>query len=114
MSDKMNLCPPRTPMEGAERGAGGDAQTTSREVVARDEVTGELFSYHECAGCGLERILQRPSGSAIGGYYPQSYYAHSGPFAVSRSFSDRLKRLVYRVFYASPAERSKLENLFRY
>lgn len=100
--------------ERATHCACGDVHTTSRTVVACDEVTGALFTYHQCASCGLERIVQRPTRPAIRAYYPQNYYAYSGPVAVSRSFSDRLKRLAYLVFYAERAERSSLENTLRY
>jgi SAM-dependent methyltransferase len=91
----------------------GDVAVTPREVVGRDEVTGELFSYRECAACGLERIVQRPTSAEIGRYYPQTYYAYSGAVQMSRSPIDRLKRVVYRIFYGNSTERSKLENRFR-
>lgn len=91
----------------------GTAAMTRREVVARDEISGEIFSYHECAGCGLERIVQRPTLADIGHYYPQTYYAYSGNVEISRSAIDRVKRLVYRTFYGSAEERSGAERIFR-
>lgn len=104
----------RTPSEVVEHCLCGAADLTSREIVSRDEVTGQLFTYRRCAGCGLERIVERPTREAIGDYYPRHYYAYTGSVEFRRSWPDRLKWLVYRVFYAPRGERALWEQLLRW
>jgi SAM-dependent methyltransferase len=82
----------------------GQSQTTARQTPARDEVTGEIFTYCECSACGTERVSPRPSLGAIGSYYPQDYYAYVPSTSQERSFAHSLGRLVYRVFFAPSAE----------
>ena len=84
----------------------GVNHTTARKTIARDEVTGELFTYRECAACGTERLSPRPDPGAIGRYYPQDYYAYVPAASSEPSLAQTLGRLVYRVFYAPTAEAS--------
>ena len=77
-------------------------------------MSGELFTYEKCIGCGTERLASRPTPEAIASYYPDSYYAYSGSASVRPSASDILKRCVYEVFWAQAGERSKLTNAFRF
>lgn len=93
-------------IERCERCLCGSMKLTGRQIVSRDEVTGQLFTYRQCGDCGLERIVHRPTREAIGDFYPQHYYAYKGAVEFRRSWSDRLKWLVYRVFYAPREERS--------
>lgn len=88
-------------------------QTTARVTTARDEVTGELFDYRECSGCGVERVMPRPGPNVIGSYYPQDYYAYVPDPSREQSFALSLSRVVYRVYWAPPVSASISWRLFR-
>ena len=76
-------------------------------------MSGELFNYEKCIRCGTERLARRPPIEAIAAYYPDSYYAYGDSTSARASVSDVFKRCVYEVFWARPAERSKLTNSCR-
>ena len=86
----------------------GETATTGRRVAGRDEVHGGIFIYEACARCGTERVTPRPTPSNIAHFYPNTYYAYAGPTQAPPSLSDRLKRLVYELYYAEPAERKEV------
>lgn len=111
-SDLIGIAPGST--EVVERCLCGASALTSRQVLSRDEISGRLFNYQQCAACGLERIVHRPDITAISEYYPQNYYAYGGPVEYKRSLSDWVKWLVYRVFYADAAERTVAERYLRW
>lgn len=75
---------------------GAPAAPHERERRAKDEVTGQVFTYRRCASCGVERCSPRPLPQAIGGYYPDSYAAHA---VRGDSWVQRFKETVYRVFW---------------
>ena len=86
----------------------GESATTGKRIVGRDEVHGGIFHYEACARCGTERVAPRPGPSNIAHYYPNTYYAYAGPSQALPSWSDRLKRVVYELYYAEPAQRAQL------
>jgi len=92
----------------------GSSQTTERVTTARDELSGELFSYRECSACGAERLTPRPDAASIGRYYPQNYYAYVPDPRRERSFELSLSRLVYRVFYSPTSADSMLWRAIRF
>ena len=83
----------------------GESMTSGRQILARDEVHGGTFTYETCGRCLTERVQPRPAPSDIGQYYPNTYYAYNGSTAAPASLSDRVKRLVYETYYATPNER---------
>ena len=91
----------------------GQRHTTARLTAARDEVSGEVFTYRECAACGAQRLSPRPGPDAMGRYYPQDYYAYVPGDGRERSFVQTLGRLIYRVYYAPAAEVSALWRVLR-
>ncbi len=76
----------------------GSAKPASRTIQARDADSGEAFTYLACPDCTLERLSPRPTAAEMGAYYPQSYAPHVGAPPFGRA--DRLKRLIYDVFWA--------------
>ena len=75
----------------------GRSEVTARIVAARDDHSRQVFEYRTCAACRAERLTPRPSREAIGSYYPDNYASHT---VRGDSPVERLKRLVYRTFYA--------------
>lgn len=87
----------------------------SRErIAARDPISSEVFEYVTCGECGTERLSPRPVRSAIGRYYPSSYYAHVLSAPSTRTGQSSLKRLLYYVFFAPADERPTGLNRFRW
>lgn len=76
----------------------GSAKPASRTIQARDADSGEAFTYLTCPDCTLERLSPLPTAAEMGAYYPQSYAPHVGAPPFGRA--DRLKRLIYDVFWA--------------
>jgi len=72
----------------------GEERLTDREVTSQDKISGERFVYRTCLGCGTERIVERPTASRIGSFYPDDYTSHT---IRSNGKAERLKRLLYRV-----------------
>src|SRR6516165_9725451 len=79
----------------------GSTEPPSRLVEARDELSGQSFTYLVCPACTLERLSPRPTADEIGAYYPQHYAPHTRPGAPG--WGDRLRDLVYRSYWASGA-----------
>ena len=71
-------------------------------IEAQDDHGSERFTYIVCPACTLERLSPRPTLGRIGAYYPQTYKVHVG--AAPQGRADRLKRLIYEVFWATDAE----------
>lgn len=80
----------------------GSARPASEIINARDEESGEQFTYLVCHDCSLERLSPRPTLTKIGAYYPTHYVPHAGVSVAGRS--DRFKRLIYEVFWANADE----------
>ena len=72
--------------------------TATERIEAQDDHGSERFTYVVCPACSLERLSPRPTLERIGAYYPQTYKVHVG--AAPQGRADRLKRLVYEVFWA--------------
>ncbi len=51
----------------------------NRVRTARDDVTGAMFTYLRCPGCGLERLSPRPVIEAMGQFYPDAYSPFNDP-----------------------------------
>jgi len=88
----------------------GEAEVTPRRVLAKDEMGREPFTYVQCRACGTERVSPRPVLQAMGRYYPDSYAPH-----VIRPDSPalRVKRTIYRTFYAPENRLGPLRPLLR-
>ena len=84
----------------------GATDTTSDRILARDEISSEIFQYVKCRVCGAERLSPRPVVSSISQYYPSDYYAHTAPESVRGARSSPLELLLYFVFFAPKNERS--------
>lgn len=82
--------------------------------LARDDVTGAMFRYLRCPGCGLERLSPRPVIGAMGRFYPESYEPFSDAAPSGASRADRIKRLVYETYHAEPAERGATVRRWRW
>jgi SAM-dependent methyltransferase len=75
-------------------------------ISATDPVERTLWTYRRCASCGLERLSPRPPITDMGRYYADDYAPYSDPAPRAESRADRLKRLLYETYYATPGERS--------
>lgn len=82
------------------------ATRDDRTREARCDVTGLTFTYVRCAACGLERLSPRPQIHEMGRFYPDAYTPYADKVPGSASTETRIKRLVYEIYYAAPAERS--------
>ena len=85
-----------------------------RERVARDDVTGASFTYLRCPGCGMERLSPRPVIAAMGQFYPDAYVPYNDPIPNQKSRGERIKRLVYETYYATPGEKSAFAGRWRW
>ena len=88
----------------------GSGEVTPALVRSRDEASGEHFTYRQCAHCGIERCSPRPRPQHMGAYYSSDYAAHT---VRSGSWSDRIKTLVYRTFWADNSGLGFLRPLLR-
>jgi SAM-dependent methyltransferase len=80
------------------------AVTADRRLAARDDVTGASFTYLHCPACDLERLSPRPPIEDMARFYPDEYVPYNDPPPDPASRGERIKRLVYETFYATPEE----------
>lgn len=80
---------------------------------ALDPIERGSWSYRCCPACSLERLSPRPPISAMSRYYPDDYTPFTDPAPQQASAADRLKRIVYETYFATPAERSAAVRRFR-
>ncbi len=92
----------------------GEKGAPAEVIVARDEYSGETFTYHRCRSCGLEFLNPRPCRSAISRYYPDTYSAYDADNARPEPVRDRLGKLIYHTYYAPAADRPLTVRLLRY
>jgi SAM-dependent methyltransferase len=83
----------------------GATDITNHRILARDEISSEIFQYVTCNACGTERLSPRPVVSTIGRYYPTDYYAHTTPESTRGARSSPLERFLYFIFFAPKNER---------
>lgn len=75
-------------------------------ITAQDPILRTMWTYHRCPDCGLERLSPRPRIESMGQHYPDDYSPYCDPAPQATSRADRLKRLAYETFFATPDERS--------
>ena len=82
-------------------------------IEAVDPIEGTVWSYHRCPACSLERLSPRPVITEMGRHYPDDYTPYTDPAPRQTSRADRLKRIVYETYFATPAERSASVRRYR-
>ena len=75
----------------------GESRVNPEPILAKDQASGERFSYWHCIHCSAERLSPRPTPDVIGGYYPADYACHA---VRNDRLAASVKRLVYEVFFA--------------
>jgi SAM-dependent methyltransferase len=82
-------------------------------IEATDPIGGAVWTYRRCSACGLERLSPRPPITDMGRHYPDDYTPYTDPAPRRTGRADRLKRMVYETYFATPEERSAVVRRYR-
>jgi SAM-dependent methyltransferase len=74
----------------------GSSELCDAVHKCKDELSGTLFDFVQCASCGTERVAHPPSPQQIGAYYPSEYACHR---VRGDSSGERIRHLIYLAFY---------------